>query len=118
MQALDDVVSRHLGPGAMALPFSLSDAGRLEQLARAAGFSEVEVQQQDLSLRVSDPDSFAPTMLQGAAAVLPKFAELTPAERQDVIERMKADLAQAVRPFVRGDELLLDSSANILVARK
>ena len=118
MKAIDTVVATHLAPGGLALPFSLSDATLLEQLAGVAGLEEVDVQEVRLSLRVREPDSFAPMMLQGAAAVLPQFAAIPAEERQATIERMKADLAQAVQPFVQGEELVLDMAANVLMARR
>ena len=118
MKAIDTVVATHLVPGALNLPFSLSDGTHLKQLAVEAGFEKVDVDEVSLSLRVREPYAFAPTALQGAAAVLPEFAAIPAQERQALIERMKADLAQAVQPFVQGEELLMDTAANVLVARR
>lgn len=118
MKAIDTVLAMHLAPGALALPFSLSDATLLEQLARTAGLEEVDVDEMRLSLRVQGAHTFAPMMLQGVAAVLPEFAAIPADERQAMIERMKADLAEAVQPFVQGEELVLDMTANVLTARR
>lgn len=73
MKAIDTVVARHLAPGALAQPFSLSDPTLLERLAKDAGFQEVNVEEARLSLRAREPDVFAPMLLQGVAAVLPEF---------------------------------------------
>ncbi len=116
MKALDSVVAAHLAPGGLALPFSLSDAALLEQLARTAGFQEADVKETKLSIRVQDPNTFAPMMLQGAAAVLPEFAVTPVEERQAMIERMKADLAQAIQPFVQDHAMVMDTAANVLMA--
>ena len=83
-----------------------------------AGLSEVDVQQVDLTFRAGDPDTVAPMMMQGAAAVLPEFMALAPEERQAKIGRMKADLADALSPFIRGGELVADTAANVLTARR
>ncbi len=118
MKAIDGVVSQHVAPGGFGPPFSLSDAELLEQLAVGAGFTEVGIQQVDLTLRMGDPDTFAPMMMQGAAAVLPEFMALAPEERQAIIGRMRADLADAISPFVQGGELVVDTSANVLTAQR
>ena len=118
MKAIDTVLATHLVPGALALPFSLSDATLLGQLARTAGFQEVEVDEVQLSLRVREPNAFIPMMLQGAVAVLPEFAAIPVEERQAMIQGMKADLALAIRPFVQGQELVMDTAANVLVVQR
>ena len=118
MKAVDTVVDTHLGPGGFALPFSLSDSTLLEQMARAARFEEVDVQEVRLSFPVQEPNEFAPMMLQGAAAVLPNFAAIPEEDRQATIERMKEDLAQAIQPFMQGNELVLDMAANVLIAQR
>lgn len=116
MMAIDNVLSTHVMPGALSLPFSLNDETVLENLAKTAGFKKVEVQQASLTIRVGEPDAFAPMVLQGAAAVLPEFAAIPVEERQSLIERMKADLDLAVQPFVQGDHLVMDTATNVLVA--
>jgi hypothetical protein len=108
MKAIDTVVANHLVPGALGLPFSLSDATFLAQLASAAGFHEVAVEEVKLSLRVQEPNAVVPMILQGAAAVLPEFAVIPVEERQTMIDGMKADLAQAVLSFMDGQELVMD----------
>jgi len=118
MKAIDGVVSQHLTPGAFGPPFSLSDATLLEQLAVGAGFAEVDIQQVDVTLRIGDPDAIVPMMMQGAAAVLPQFGALPPEERQAIIGRMRADLADAVSPLITAGELVANSCANVLTAQR
>ncbi len=116
MKAIDSVLSSHGIPGALSLPFYLNDETVLGNLAKTAGFEEVDVQQARLTIRVEEPDAFAPIVLQGAAAVMPEFAAIPAEERQTLIERMKADLDQAVQPFLLGGDLVMDTAANVLVA--
>ena len=117
MKAVDGVVSRHLEPGGFGPPFSLSDAALLERLARDAGFRDVDVVQHDLVIRVADPESFVPMMLQGAAAVLPAFTSHSPEERQALMKTMAADLMEAAKPFIENGELVVATTANVLTAR-
>ncbi len=118
MKAIDSVLSTHGMPGALSLPFSLNNETVLGNLAKTAGFEEVDVQQARLTIRVEEPDAFAPIVLQGAAAVMPEFAAIPSEERQALIERMRADLDQAVQPFLQGGDLVMDTAANVLVARR
>ena len=118
MKAIDGVVSQHLAPGAFGPPFSLGDATLLEQLAVGAGLAEVDIQQVDVTLRIGDPDTVVPMMMQGAAAVLPQFIDLPTEERQAIIGRMRADLVDAVAPLITGGELVANSAANVLSARR
>ncbi len=118
MKAMDGVVAKHVAPGALSLPFSLSDGTYLERLAKNAGFAEVNVQGASMSNKAGDPDTVAPMMMQGAAAVLPQFAAMTEEQRRAAIEGMRADLVQAVRPFVDAGELVLDTATNVLLARR
>lgn len=117
MKAMGDLVAKHFVPGAMAVPFSLGDEERLARMARDAGFAEVEVQSQELDIRIPEPESFTMLMLQGAAAVLPEFMKISPEKRQEIMGRMRTDLSGAIQPFIDGNEMVLDSKANILVAR-
>ncbi len=117
MQAVNSVVADHLGD-AFAAPFALGDESRLGTLATAAGFNRVEVQRAELSIRIRDYDSVVPMMLHGAAAVLPQFAALSPEDRQVIIERMNAELKDAIQPLIDGDELVYDSAVNVLKAER
>ena len=118
MRAMDGAASKHIGPGAFGPPFSLGDASRLAELAKNSGFQDIDIQQPELSIRVKDPDSFLPMMLQGAAAVLPQFQELTPENRQAAIKKMHADLTEQLDDYLDGDELRMDMTVNVLTARR
>jgi hypothetical protein len=56
-------------------------------------------------------------MLRGATAVLPGFAVKSPAEREQLFDQMKADLSDAVKPFVQQGTLVMDTTVNVLIAR-
>lgn len=117
MKAFDAVVSRHIAEGAFGPPFSLGDSGIIGRLASEAGFSGLDIQQADLTVNVSNPDEFAPMMLRGATAVLPGFAAKAPAEREQLFDQMKADISDAVKPFVQQGTLVMDTTVNVLIAR-
>lgn len=118
MRALDEVISAHVSPGAFAQSYSLSDGGVLDRLAREAGFKDVDVQEARLTLDIQHPETFVIMMLQASSLVLPRFSELTPAERQSLVEQMDAELADLLQSFLRGEVLVIDTTANVLVARR
>ena len=116
MKAVDVVVTKHLGSAGFALPFSLGDTALLEQLARDAGFTQVDAQVVVKDLHIPEPDKFAPAMMMGAAAVLPEFAALSPEERSALIGKMMPDLMAGIAEFIHGEELVMRSATNVLVA--
>ncbi len=118
MKAIEVVVARHVVSGAFAVAFSLADSEHLGQLAAAAGFESAEVHEVGLTLRVKDKNEFGPMMLQGAAAALPEFQAIPQDERQAKIASMRAELTDALQPFVDGEALVLDTAANVLVAQR
>ena len=117
MKAFDAVVSRHIAQDAFGPPFSLGDSETISRLANEAGFSDVDIQQADLTIHVSNPDEFAPMMLRGATAVLPEFAAKSPVECEQLFDEMKADISDVVKPFVQQGTLVMDTTANVLIAR-
>ncbi len=112
------MISNHLSEGAFAPGTSLADARHLEELAKKAGFGDVVVEKRNLTLQIADPETFVPMMLRASAAVIPLFAEGTPAEREALIERMKEEMTDAVRPFLRDHTLVVETSANVLSATR
>lgn len=116
MKAVDGVVTKHLGNAGFSPPFSLSDTGLVEQLARDAGFAQVGAQVVVKHLHIPEPDKFAPVMMMGAAAVLPEFAGLSPEERPALIAKMMPDLMAGIAEFIQGDVLVMKSATNVLVA--
>ena len=116
--ALDEVVSRHLSPGAFAPGAALADAGLLKEQAEKVGFTEVHLEQVGKTLEVADPDTFAPMMMQAAAAVLPAFAEMPPDDRAVLIGKMQADVMDAIQPLIINGRLSFSTSANVLTCAR
>lgn len=114
---IDRLVSTHLAPGALALPFSLSDKNRLRELARSAGFDDIHVEPVPMQIEADEPERFSAMCLRGATAVLPEFAALSANLRQDVLDRLYGDVDELVSPFRQGDRLRFGTLANVLVAR-
>lgn len=114
---LDEIVAKHVAPGAFAPGFSLSDPAALTRLAAEAGFGDVEVHQQSLEIRVEDPQTFVSMMMLGSAAVLPAFASLSQEERLALVASMQGELAEVVGRWLQDGVLVFMSAANVLMAR-
>lgn len=111
---IDELVSSHLAEGALAAPFSLSDSGELHDLATSAGLEVVALERVNLEIHATEPRVFAAMCLRGATAVLREFAALTQAARTEVLERMHAAMDKALRHFQRKNELVFQTTANVL----
>ncbi|MEE8551641.1 MAG: class I SAM-dependent methyltransferase [Gemmatimonadota bacterium] len=116
--AIDGVVSRHIGPGALAVGAALGDADLLRKLATGAGFSRVDIEQVEMRIRVAGPEMFVPMMIQAAAAVLPAFAKLAQEDRQALVGRMRAEIDEALEPLMDNNQLIHDTAANVLTVSR
>ena len=103
-----------VGVDVFASPFALGDAATLERLLAAAGFVEVEVRAQTLTVRYPDPQHFFAFTLQGAAAATPNLAAMTEEQRQQLGEQLQHDLADWITAHTEHGELL-DKMAVYLV---
>ena len=103
LAAVDDVLTRHIGPGTLAIGAALSDADLLRKLAEEAGLSHVDIEQVEHRIRVAEPETFVAMLMQAGAAVLQAIAELSHEERQSLSGRMSAELDEAIKPLMEDD---------------
>ncbi len=99
-----------IGPGG---PFSIADADVLADLARAAGFADVEVQAVDLAFRFADAAAHVTVSSTLSPALAPVFEEATPDQRAAVLGMV----ADADAQYATDDGLRLPGRALVLSGR-
>jgi ubiquinone/menaquinone biosynthesis C-methylase UbiE len=113
---MEEALERQVSPEAGAFVhavFSLYDAGELGELARRAGYDQVDVQIADKQLRLPPPREF---LWQYAHATpLAQFVAQLGEERREALGR---EIAEAWKPFVRdGDTALTVRMATVSAVR-
>jgi ubiquinone/menaquinone biosynthesis C-methylase UbiE len=122
LSAARDVVLRHLpepgddartcGPG----PFSMADKDTVTAQMKAAGFTDISFERVDADVRMGDSieDAIGFQLALGPAGeVVREAGEL--AQAKDA--RIRADLAELLRPHVTADGVWMDSSSWVISAR-
>ena len=92
---------------AVAKPTSFGDADEIRSMLNAAGFSNVEVNKRSDLTTFPDVDSFMKLTVQGAAAAIPAFGELTDEERVDLAAGVEADTVDEVKKYTIGTDVVM-----------
>ena len=114
-RALSAAAERHMG-APIAAPFSLGRAEELRATLEGAGFGRVEIEAVSKTVRFSDPGRFVALSVGAAAAVMPAFAQLDPAEKGRLVERVREDVEPVLREHTDGEALAMPTHAHIAVA--
>ena len=92
---------------AAAKPTSFGDADEIRSMLNAAGFSNVEVNKRSDLTTFPDVDSFMKLTVQGAAAAIPAFGELTDEEQVDLAAGVEADTVDEVKKYTIGTDVAM-----------
>ncbi len=112
--AVGHVLTRYLGPEAGALPlFALGDADLLHGLAAEAGFEQIEVRHEVLSVRCASAGDFLDRLLAGSPIMRRALSALREEERRLMVEAYGAAVAQ----YVRDEGFVFPMTSNLLIAR-
>ncbi|MEX0760974.1 MAG: methyltransferase domain-containing protein [Dehalococcoidia bacterium] len=103
--------------GTVAVPFMMGDADRLAGLFSDAGFGEADIAIRDLDLSFPSPDRWVQLSVSAAAAAVPVFAEMDEAERREVVNAVKDEIAPVLEAYTQGESLVFPSVTFIVTAR-
>lgn len=119
-EALMGATARHLGAplSAVDMSFSLWSADELRALLSDAGFQGIEITPRSMDVRLPEPDRFAHLTVLSAATSIPAFAQLDPAERASLVERVTAETRAVVQHYRDRDTLRFPMSTHIAVAHR
>jgi ubiquinone/menaquinone biosynthesis C-methylase UbiE len=111
---LAPVLAEHVGPepaGFCHIVFSLHDPDELRELAAGAGFREIEVRQQPLTLEVPDAASF----LWGYIYSTPMAAHFDEHIGDDARAALQGEVVEAWKPFAHGDGMRFEVGITTLL---
>jgi ubiquinone/menaquinone biosynthesis C-methylase UbiE len=115
--ALNAIIERRLGAPVLTTPYALGDPRDLRELLEEGGFREIVIDFFDFDARFPEPDRYVALFVLGAASVLPEFAAMGEAERDELVQAVRRDAAGTIAASTEGDELVMPNSAQIAVAR-
>ena len=116
MDAIDRALTHHAGPGASMFVhavFSLHDPDEGRELFEAAGFDDIEVETDALSLRLPPPAEFLRQYVRSTplAMVLADLDDQT-------WSALDAEVEERCRPFVDGDDSVMEVGLLLLSGRR
>jgi SAM-dependent methyltransferase len=117
---LQESIARHLNstPGALFPGFTLGDAGELQWLLSSAGYGDVSVVQQSLTVREPWEGALVAQNLKAGAALLPAYAAMAPEELAALAQAVESEIGPELRSFVQGSDLVYPMSAHIAIGWK
>jgi SAM-dependent methyltransferase len=98
----------------MRKPFALSDSAALRALAAQAGFEDVTVEVAHRTVRFASAKAFVESIAQGAPSSRLALAQVPPAQWQDFLRDVEAQLAT----WTKDARLEFPMASNVLVARR
>jgi ubiquinone/menaquinone biosynthesis C-methylase UbiE len=117
--ALMTSVARHLSLpiGAVTLPFSLSDDDKLREMARDAGFEEVNIIPATSVMTFPEAFQFVPLAVMSSAAALPAFMQLQGPEKAALLDTVRQEVEPIVKAHQSGDTVSFPMYAHIISAK-
>jgi SAM-dependent methyltransferase len=113
--AIGEALRRFVSEAAGRLPpFGLSDADDLARVARAAGFSSVEVEHQEIFLFAPSARDFVDWIAAGGPTMRHGIAQLVPERREEFMQFIEEFLA----PYAGPSGIRLPSARNIMTAAR
>lgn len=115
-RALDEVLSGHLDPGALAgsdAPFSMGDADALRALLREVGFGHVDLRISIGTVRFSSAEHMLSAIGGAHAPLAAALTALDPAARHGLF----SDLATALHPYTDDDGIAYPMVSSVVLAR-
>lgn len=115
-RTLDAVIERHLGMSSVRDIFALGDSMDLQAALSDAGFREIAIETVPLVARFLSPGDFLAGEIDVDTAAIPAMQHLDGEARRDMVERIGADMAPALRDVTEGDHVVLPFHAIITIA--
>jgi ubiquinone/menaquinone biosynthesis C-methylase UbiE len=112
---LQGSIARHMNssPGAIFPGNVLGDEGEFRELLASAGYRDVSVIQQPLTVHEPWNDAMVDQTLKAVAAVLPMYAAMPPEELAALAQAVESEIGPALRRYKQGAELVYPMSAHI-----
>ncbi len=101
-----------------ALPFMMGDEDELRKYVLSGGFSAVEITEQTMETRFSQPEKFVQLSVTAAGASIPTFAAMEQETRETVIAEIVDALASQVDDYIEDGHVVTPTVLNQAIAFK
>lgn len=101
---------------AVTLPFSLADEDNLRDMARKAGFTNVDILPESAVMTFPDAAQFVPLAVMSSAAAVPAFAQVQGPSKAALLDSVQKDVETVLSQYQKGDYVSFPMFANIMVA--
>jgi ubiquinone/menaquinone biosynthesis C-methylase UbiE len=112
--ALNAAAQRRLGVPAMAMPFSLGDAGAVQTLFELAGFAEVAITPRMLVVVFPSRAQYVRRNIESLSAVVPELGAMDGAERTALARKIDEDAGAVLGAHAWGDGIAIPMSAHLI----
>jgi ubiquinone/menaquinone biosynthesis C-methylase UbiE len=115
MQELHRIAERHVGP-VVDRRHGFGDAAAVEALLTDAGFQDVRVEKMSRTIRFADPAVFVRMNAMALVGMSAVCAPMDDARRAEVVAAIAGDSSEVLPPYVDGEGLAFELSANVATA--
>ena len=112
--ALNAAAQRRLGVPAMAMPFSLGDAGAVQTLVEIADFAEVAITPRTLVVVFPSRAQYVRRNIESLSAVVPELGAMDGAERTALARTIDEDAGAVLGAHAWGDGIAIPMSAHLI----
>lgn len=118
MAEMSEIIQRHLGVPALAMPFSFGDPAAIRTLLEDAGFKKVEMESRSMIARLPAADRYAELQIDVIAAAIPAVQNMDDAARADLIATARDEMTSVVRKAAQPDHVAMPMAAWLVRARR
>jgi ubiquinone/menaquinone biosynthesis C-methylase UbiE len=118
MGEMNEVIHRHLGVPALAMPFSLCDPAGIRALLENAGFSDIEMTSQTKVARLPAADRFAALQIDIIAAAIPAVQSMDDAARANLISAAHDEMTGIVSKAAQADHVAMPMTSWLVSAQR
>jgi hypothetical protein len=115
-QAVHETTLARLGISTVESVFSLGDPDQLRALVQDAGFHQVRLLQRSVTSHFPNGAELVEFELGFDAARAPALEKLDRVDQQQVVDEVRAELAEQLSPFVHDGVLVLPMHAHLVTA--
>lgn len=116
--AMNEVITRHLGMPALAMPFSLGEPEEIRALLETVGFRDVALAERSMTARYPNPERYASMQVDVIAAAIPAAQHLDDTARADFLAAAKEGMASVVRAATHDNHVVIPMHAMLVRAKR
>lgn len=118
MAEMNDVIHRHLGVPALAIPFSFGEPEAIRSLLENAGFRDVEMESRSMVAQLPDADRYAALQIDVIAAAIPAMQQLDDNARANLLATVTDEMTAIARKAARGNRVAIPMHATLARAKR